>query len=568
MAFNGHAHTYQRNIAPPGGVISYTTGGGGAKATSLSSTCSPTDAYGIGWSYTKSKGTPCGAAPAPASDSQVYHFLKVRVSGSTVSVTPTDSRGHTFDVQSFNFAADTTRPSAPGGLTYTQPSSTKVALSWTAASDNVGVSAYDIYRNGVLLATVPPGALGYTDATAVAGSAYTYRVDARDLAGNTTGSSVAVNGGTVTDTTPPSTPTGVTAGATGPTSIGLSWSASTDNVGVTGYSVLRGGTQVATVGGTTTSWSDTGLTPGTAYTYQVTAKDAAGNSSAPSAPATATTSSDTSAPTAPGTPTVTSDTASAVSLSWTASTDNIGVVRYDVLRNGSVVGTASGTTFTDTTVAPGSTYSYAVRAFDAAGNSATSGSVPVTTPATGSVFSDGFESGDLSAWTTLGGLSVQNQIVHTGGFAARETSTGTATYAYKTLSASASELWAQAWVYVASRSTSATLIGFRGSGGSIVALYVDTSGRVSLRNNVGSVTTNSTTTMPLGSWHRMVLHALVNGTSSSLSVSMDGVTVPGLTLTGQDLGTSPITRLQLGDTATGRTYDIVLDDVVVSPSAL
>jgi hypothetical protein len=51
-----------------------------------------------------------------------------------------------------------------------------------------------------------------------------------------------------------------------------------------------------------------------------------------------------------------------------------------------------------------------------------------------------------------------------------------------------------------------------------------------------------------------------------VDVSVDGVTVPGLTLTGQDFGTSPIARLQLGETTTGRTYDIVLDDVTVAPT--
>jgi hypothetical protein len=82
------------------------------------------------------------------------------------------------------------------------------------------------------------------------------------------------------------------------------------------------------------------------------------------------------------------------------------------------------------------------------------------------------------------------------------------------------------------------------------------------------VTTNSTVTMPLGSWHRMVLHAVVNGTSSSVDVSMDGTAVPGLALTGQDFGSNPITKLQLGETATARTYDIVLDDVAVATQPL
>ncbi|OLB75399.1 MAG: hypothetical protein AUI14_21115 [Actinobacteria bacterium 13_2_20CM_2_71_6] len=333
--------------------------------------------------------------------------------------------------------------------------------------------------------------------------------------------------------------------------------------------ILRGGVPVASVPANTTSYADTGLLPGTAYTYQVQAKDGAGNTSPPSAAVTVTTQPDTSPPTTPGTPVATSVSATQVGLSWTASTDDVGVMRYDVLRNGSVLAPTAGTTYTDTTVAPGTTYTYAVRAYDAAGNSSTSGNLTVTTLTNGSVFYDGFESGGLSTWNTVSGLSVQSSITHTGGFAARETSSGTATYAYKYLPGSYTELWAQGWVYVSSRSTSANLFGYRsGTGASIVNLYLDTNGRISLRNNVGGVTTYGTTTIAAGGWHRIVLHAIVNGTSSSLDVTADGTAVPGLTLTGQDLGTSPIARLQLGETATGRTYDIVFDDVTVAQSAL
>lgn len=119
-----------------------------------------------------------------------------------------------------------------------------------------------------------------------------------------------------------------------------------------------------------------------------------------------------------------------------------------------------------------------------------------------------------------------------------------------------------------SRSTSANLIGDRSSSGaSIINLYVSQTGKLSLRNNIGSVTTTSTTAMPAGGWHQVVLHVVVNGTSSSVDVSLDGTAVPDLSLTGQNMGTNPITSLQMGDTATGRTYDIDFDDVAVSPTS-
>ena len=89
------------------------------------------------------------------------------------------------------------------------------------------------------------------------------------------------------DTTSPSVPTGVTATAVSGTQVNLSWTASTDNLGVAGYKVFRNGTQVGTA--TTTSYQDTGLSGGTAYSYTVAAYDAAGNTSAQSASASVTT---------------------------------------------------------------------------------------------------------------------------------------------------------------------------------------------------------------------------------------------------------------------------------------
>ena len=90
-----------------------------------------------------------------------------------------------------------------------------------------------------------------------------------------------------TDTTPPSAPAGLVATAAGASVVNLTWSASTDNVGVTGYVVRRDGVEVGT--STTTSYADTGLSGATTYTYTVAARDAAGNVSPESTIASATT---------------------------------------------------------------------------------------------------------------------------------------------------------------------------------------------------------------------------------------------------------------------------------------
>ena len=315
--------------------------------------------------------------------------------------------------------------------------------------------------------------------------------------------------------------------------------------------------------------SDTGLTPGASYTYQVTAKDSAGNVSSPSNSATITTQPDTP-PTAPGTPTATSVTSSQAWISWTQATDNVGVTRYDVIRNGQVIASVSGTGYIDNSVSAGATYTYQVVAYNAAGQSAASGTLTVRTPQPGTLFSDGFETGDLSQWSTVSGLTIESTTPHSGTYGAEETSTGTPTYVYESLPGAYTELWAQTWVYVNSQSTSANLIGLRGSnGGSIINLYLSQTGKLSLRGNVGGgFTATSAATLPAGSWHRVVLHAIIGGTSGSVDVSMDGTAVTDLSLTGQNLGTNAITGLQLGETTTGRTYDIDFDDVAVAQSPL
>src|SRR6267143_2042855 len=177
-------------------------------------------------------------------------------------------------------SVDTTAPSTPTGLTGAAAGSTAANLSWSASTDNVGVTGYIVRRNGVQVAT--PATSSFADTGLSAATTYSYTVAARDAAGNISpySTSVSVTTASVADTTPPSTPTGLTGAAAGSTGVNLSWSASTASVGVTGYIVRRNGVQIATPA--TTTYADTGLSVGT-YSYTVAARDAAGNISANSA---------------------------------------------------------------------------------------------------------------------------------------------------------------------------------------------------------------------------------------------------------------------------------------------
>ena len=179
----------------------------------------------------------------------------------------------------------------------------------------------------------------------------------------------------VPDTQAPSAPGALSATA-GTTSVQLGWAAATDNVGVAGYRVYRDGAQVGTT--TSTSYTDSGLQPATSYTFEVRAYDSSGNVGPAVSRSVATLALDTQPPTAPTNVKATVQKGRKVALTWNASTDNVGVVGYDVYRGSTKVASLSGTSYSDR---PGrGTFTYTVRARDAAGNvSASSASVTVST---------------------------------------------------------------------------------------------------------------------------------------------------------------------------------------------
>jgi chitodextrinase len=196
-------------------------------------------------------------------------------------------------------AANTSAPTPPTTVK-ANAGNGQVALSWSGASDNVGIDHYFVQRNGTWIFSTTGAVTAFTDTGYVDGAGgsalangtqYCYTVGSVDAAGNvSTVSSQACatpTSGTpgTSDTTAPSVPGGLGA-SPGDTRVTLSWNASTDDVGVAGYRVYRNGTQIGSPSATT--YTDSGLTDGTSYSYTVAAIDAAGNLSAQSTPISAT----------------------------------------------------------------------------------------------------------------------------------------------------------------------------------------------------------------------------------------------------------------------------------------
>ena len=280
-------------------------------------------------------------------------------------------------------------PGTPTNLTATPGGAGQMILNWFASTSSIGIAYYNVQRcqgrscnNFAQIAT--PAGTTYVDTGLADSTSYSYEVQAVDTAGNMSAFTSPVSartqqgGGGGGAPLPPGTPTNLTAAANGAGQIILNWSPSTSTIGIAYYNIQRcQGTNcasfspIATFTGTT--YVDTGLADSTSYSYELQAVDTAGNVSSFSAPASATTQGS-QQPGAPTNLTATAAGPSQINLSWT-STSNAIVANYNVERcqgvqcaNFAQVASPSGTTYNDTGLAPGTTYSYQVQAVDASGN--------------------------------------------------------------------------------------------------------------------------------------------------------------------------------------------------------
>jgi lysophospholipase L1-like esterase len=177
--------------------------------------------------------------------------------------------------------SDTTAPTVPGTPTATAGTTSATLTNFATSTDANAPITYLIYSSADSYANSIGTTTGssYTASSLPAGTAVSFKVAARDPSGNTSALSAASNSVIPTassgaDTTPPGTST-LTAKPKA-ASVLLSWTAATDDIGVTNYRVYRDGTQVTRTGNVLT-YTDGSLTNGQRYSYTVAAEDAAGN---------------------------------------------------------------------------------------------------------------------------------------------------------------------------------------------------------------------------------------------------------------------------------------------------
>ena len=209
--------------------------------------------------------------------------------------------------------SDTEAPTIPVNVSLSNNTTTSINATWTASTDNVGVTKYEIYANNVLNGTSANN--NYTLTNLDSGNTYAITVVAKDIASNRSEPSAAVSGVTLTDTTAPSEPNNVTITNQTGSSFKVNWNASSDDSGVTGYDVFVNDVFKETA--TAITYTVIGLDPNTTYSVNVLAKDSADNKSEKSTTVNATTTAPTTLCAAETFENMPNNSSSYSSLNWT-----------------------------------------------------------------------------------------------------------------------------------------------------------------------------------------------------------------------------------------------------------
>ncbi|MFB9325602.1 fibronectin type III domain-containing protein [Paenibacillus aurantiacus] len=322
-----------------------------------------------------------------SAETRRYTLDKRLYSGSsTFKIKVVDPYGNAAELAgpTLTWTPDASKPEWPAGsvLKASDTTTRTTELSWPAATDLEGVTAYRVYNGPYLVAEVPASQRAYNIDDLNPNTSYTFRVTAGDGNNWSTELKTTLRTPNEADTTAPAWPSGskLQAADIAPNGAKLTWNSATDNVAVTGYRILNGATVIATAAAPSLTTTLTSLAPDTTYTLAVAAGDAAGNWTKGPSVTFKTTSlpTDTMKPNWPAGShaIVTGLTGGSVSLEWTAALDNEAVTGYRITSGTTVVGeTPDGTTlaWTVTGLTPKTDYELKIEARDEAGNWSTNG---------------------------------------------------------------------------------------------------------------------------------------------------------------------------------------------------
>ena len=180
------------------------------------------------------------------------------------------------DIWGIYTSSDTEAPTVPTNIVLSNITTNSVDISWTASTDNVDVTSYDVFVDGNLNKNITTTSTTITNLNH--NTTYSFTILAKDAADNKSAQSTAVNGTTLTDSEAPTVPTNITVSNQTDVSFKVTWSASTDNTATTSYNVYINSNKVGS--SSTLEYTATGLTLSTTYSVQVSALDAANNESA------------------------------------------------------------------------------------------------------------------------------------------------------------------------------------------------------------------------------------------------------------------------------------------------
>lgn len=189
------------------------------------------------------------------------------------------------------------------------------------------------------------------------------------------------------------------------------------------------------------------------------------------------------------------------------------------------------------------------------------GVAPASAATTTSLFTDGFEGGNMAAWTTVRGVVAETSgDAFSGLYAAQATSTGTAVYARKNITSTTFLDYSLKFKLVKLSTTTVNVMAARPTTGApLASVFLNTKSKLALK--IGGVTTTSQTVVTAGSWHTLRLHIEVSGSASTTQVWFDTASTAAAASTAS-LST-PVTKIEMGDPALQHTFDMRFDEVSV-----